>query len=67
VIAFIREFNENKLNKASEGAISEQAAKEGLSKEFVEKFMKEIMCPICQDMLKETVYLKTCSHRFCKE
>ena len=62
----IKKFIE-KLEKAPEGAISKQAAREYLSNDFIRSFRREVMCAICQDILKEPVLLKTCAHRFCKD
>ena len=64
---FIKDFIKEKLEKAHEGAISMKAVTETLEKDDIRAVRNEIMCPICQDMINDPVFLKTWSHRFWKE
>ena len=34
--------------------------------ETFEKIKKLLTCPICMEIFKDPVYIKDCSHRFCK-
>lgn len=34
--------------------------------ETFEKIKKMLTCPICMEIFKDPVYIKDCSHRFCK-
>lgn len=35
--------------------------------ETFEKIKKMLTCPICMEIFKDPVYIKDCSHRFCKQ
>lgn len=35
--------------------------------ETFEKIKKLLTCPICMEIFQDPVYIKDCSHRFCKQ
>lgn len=37
-----------------------------VDEETFEKIKKMLTCPICMEIFKDPVYIKDCSHRFCK-